>query len=305
LTLCCILFIVILPLGLISTAVVREAIALYQRIETGQINLQEPMRAIESALPMAKAYLEHFGIDTQRLTQWLTSGAVTASQLLASQAFNLGQNALHFSVMFALMLYLLFFFLRDGRQLVEAIIHVLPFGDDRERRLFAKFAEVSRATIKGTLVVGIVQGTIGGLLFWALGINSAVFWGVIMAILSIFPAIGSAVVWVPAALIFFVTGNIVKGIVLLAVGACVIGLADNFLRPLLVGRDTRMPDYLVLLSTLGGLTVFGISGLVIGPVIAALFLAVWEMFAQEYHRGETTVVLPETMSHAKKLDGDG
>jgi predicted PurR-regulated permease PerM len=147
--------------------------------------------------------------------------------------------------------------------------------------LFANFAAVSRATIKGTLVVALVQGMLGGFLFAILGINAAVLWGALMAVLSLLPAVGSAFVWVPAAGILFATGHLVKALVLLGAGIVVIGLVDNLLRPILIGRDTRLPDYLVLLSSLGGLTVFGISGLVIGPIVAALFLAVWEMFAQE------------------------
>jgi predicted PurR-regulated permease PerM len=148
--------------------------------------------------------------------------------------------------------------------------------------LFDKFAEVTRATMKGTLVVGLVQGTLGGLLFWILGLQAAIFWGVIMTLLSLLPAVGSALVWAPAAIILLATGHIVKGIILLAAGGLIIGLIDNLLRPMLVGRHTQIPDYLILLATLGGLTVFGLSGFVIGPIIAALFLAVWDMFAQEY-----------------------
>jgi predicted PurR-regulated permease PerM len=181
---------------------------------------------------------------------------------------------------------------------------MLPLGDARERQLLAKFAEVSAATIKGTLVVGLVQGALGGGLFWILGIPAPVFWGTLMAVLSVLPAVGPGLVWGPAAIILLGLGEIVKGIVLIAAGVIVIGLVDNVLRPILVGRDTQMPDYLVLLSTLGGLTVFGVSGLVIGPVIAAFFLVVWEMFAQEHAErpttgGDQTVVeVPEESSAA-------
>jgi predicted PurR-regulated permease PerM len=134
-----------------------------------------------------------------------------------------------------------------------------------------------------------VQGSLGGLLFWILGIDSPIFWGVIMTILSLLPAIGSALIWGPAAIILIATGSIVKGIILIAAGTLIIGLVDNVLRPILVGRDTKMPDFLILITTLGGLTLFGISGFVIGPIIAALFLAVWEMFIEEY--GEADDVL--------------
>jgi len=282
LTLGVILVAVILPLFLVSVAVVNEAVAFYKRLETGDLAVQEPLQALERLLTVATQYLERFGIDIQNLKQGLAGATVTVSRFLGAQALSLGQDALRLSVLFCLMLYLLFFFLRDGPQLVAAIMRALPLGPTRERRLFAHFAAVSRATIKGTIVVALVQGILGGLLFAIVGINAAVLWGALMAVLSLLPAVGSGFVWVPAAGIFFATGHIGKALMLLGAGVLVIGLVDNLLRPILIGRDTRMPDYLVLLSTLGGLTVFGISGFLIGPIIAALFLAVWDMFAQEH-----------------------
>ena len=179
------------------------------------------------------------------------------------------------------MLYLLFFFLRDGTRLLEGLVRALPLGDERERHLLGRFAEVSRATIKGTVVVGIVQGAIGGVAFAIIGLGAPVLWGVVMALLSILPAVGPSLVWLPAAIILLVNGEIVGGIALLAVGLLVIGFIDNLLRPILVGRDTRMPDYLILLSTLGGLAGFGLAGIIIGPIIAAFFLSIWQMAEAE------------------------
>ncbi|MGI9329828.1 MAG: AI-2E family transporter, partial [Gammaproteobacteria bacterium] len=158
------------------------------------------------------------------------------------------------------------------------IERAIPLPDDLERQLFIKFAEVSRATLKGTLVVGLVQGTLGGLIFAALGIQGAVFWGCVMVILSVVPAVGPGLIWLPAAIFLLATGAVTKGIILIVFGVVVIGLVDNILRPVLVGRDTQMPDYIILLSTLGGLVLVGISGFVLGPVLAALFLACWQMF---------------------------
>ncbi len=141
---------------------------------------------------------------------------------------------------------------------------------------------MSRATIKGTLVVGLVQGAIGGIAFAVLGISAPVLWGVVMALLSILPAVGTALVWLPAAIFLIVNGQIVGGVALILIGVFVIGLIDNLLRPILVGRDTRMPDYLILLSTLGGLAAFGLAGIIIGPIIAAFFLSVWHMAEKEF-----------------------
>ncbi|MDX1548487.1 MAG: AI-2E family transporter [Rhodothermales bacterium] len=282
LTVLLILVIVILPLFLVGLAVTREAVGLYQRIASGEIDLQEALRTLERAIPLADDLLGRAGVDLEQVREGLADAAVTASRYLASQALTIGQNTVRIAVMFFLMLYLLFFFLRDGERLIDAIVRALPLGDRRERLLFVKFAEVARATLKGTLVVGVVQGTLGGVLFWMLGIDAAVFWGVIMTVLSLLPAVGAAIVWAPAAVILLATGNVAKGLILAAAGTLLIGLVDNLLRPVLVGRDTKMPDYLILLSTLGGLALFGLSGFVIGPVIAALFLAVWQMFVDEY-----------------------
>jgi predicted PurR-regulated permease PerM len=145
--------------------------------------------------------------------------------------------------------------------------------------LFNRFTTVIRATVKGNVVVAIVQGLLGGLAFWFLGVHAPVLWGVVMAFLSLLPAVGSALVWVPVAIYFLITGALWHGISLIAFGVLVIGLVDNVLRQILVGKDTKMPDYVVLIATLGGMAIFGINGFVIGPVIAAMFMAVWDILA--------------------------
>jgi predicted PurR-regulated permease PerM len=290
LTLLTILVLVVVPLALVGLAMSREAIALHEQITSGAIDLRAPLRLLEDLVPRVGVHLDRLGLDVDRMAQQLSSAAVAASRFIASRTLEIGENVLRFTVLFFLMLYMLFFFLRDGSQLVAVIIRALPLGDLRERRLIAKFAEVARATIKGTLVVGLVQGALGGILFWILGIPAPVFWGAIMAVLGVLPAVGTGLVWAPAAIILLTIGQVAKGIILIVAGVLVIGLVDNLLRPILVGRDTQMPDYLVLLATLGGLTVFGISGFVIGPIIAAFFLAVWEMFVQE----QTTVDLDDS-----------
>ena len=277
-----IVFIVILPLFGIGAAVAREASGVYERIASGELDVQAPIRFIEQMLPVATEYLDEWGLNPESLKERLSNAAVGASQRVASEAWAVGQNAARFTLSFSLMLYLLFFFLRDGRSILDRVASALPLGASREERLFSKFAEVARATLKGTIVVGLVQGTLGGLIFWILGIDAAVLWGVVMTLLSFLPAVGSAVVWVPAAAILLVSGDTAKGLILIGFGTVIIGLADNILRPLLVGRDTQMPDYLVLLATVGGIALFGISGFVIGPIIAALFLTVWQMFGEEF-----------------------
>jgi predicted PurR-regulated permease PerM len=281
-TILTIIGLVVVPLFLVGVAMSREAVDLRNQITSGAVDLQAPVRFLRRITPLATDYVGGFGVDVEALVQRLSTSAVAVSQFIASSALGIGQDALRITALFFLMLYILFFFLRDGSRLVATLIRVLPLGDVRERQLLGKFAEVSLATIKGTLVVGVVQGAIGAVLFWALGIPAPIFWGTLMTIFSVLPAVGPGLIWLPAAVILLAMGHIVKGIIVIAAGVLVIGLVDNVLRPLLVGRDTQMPDYLVLLATLGGLAVFGVSGFVIGPVIAAFFLVVWEMFAQEH-----------------------
>jgi predicted PurR-regulated permease PerM len=281
-TLLTIVALVILPLGLLGLAMSREILQLNDQVREGRIDLRAPLRWLQEIVPLADQGLARVGISVDDLGQRLSSGAVAITQFLASRALALGQDVLRFAAFFFLCLYVLFFFLRDGRELVGILVRVVPLGDTRERRLLAKFGEVAFATLKGTVVVGVVQGALGGVLFWILGIPGPVFWGSVMTGLSILPAVGPGLVWGPAAIILFALGEPVRAIVMIAAGVLVIGLVDNLLRPILVGRDTQMPDYLVLLSTLGGLAMFGISGFVIGPLIAAFFLAVWEMFAEEH-----------------------
>ena len=179
------------------------------------------------------------------------------------------------------MLYVLFFLFRDGRGLARNIRSAMPLSDAYNQRLLDKFVGVVRATVKGNVVIAAIQGTIGGVTLWLLGIDAALLWGALMVFLSLLPAVGAAIVWVPIAVYLFMTGAVWEGVVLVFVGAAVIGLVDNILRPVLVGKDTRLPDYVILVSTVGGLSIFGINGFVIGPLIAALFVAGWTIFREE------------------------
>ena len=184
-----------------------------------------------------------------------------------------------FVVSFFLMLYLLFFFLRDGSELAQRLKDAIPLRTEQKRALFSKFTIVIRAMFKGTILVAALQGVLGGIIFWFLGIPAAVLWGVVMAFLSLLPAVGSALIWLPVALYLLATGAVWQGLVLITYGALVIGLVDNLLRPFLIGMDTKLPDYVVLTSTLGGIAIFGLNGFVIGPVIAAMFIATWDIFS--------------------------
>jgi predicted PurR-regulated permease PerM len=280
-TLAVVVVVVILPLALITTLLVQEASGVYERLRSGELNIGDYVRQLISASPgWLTALLARFGMtDLADVQQRLSTALLRSSQLLAGQAINVGQNTLDFIVSLFVMLYLLFFLLRDGDRLACRIEETVPLRAEQRRALIEKFTVVLRATVKGNLVVAVAQGVLGGLIFWFLGIHAPVLWGALMAVLSLLPAIGTALIWLPVAVYLLATGAVWKGIVLIGWGVLVIGLVDNILRPILVGKDIKMPDYLVLVSTLGGLAVFGVNGFVIGPVIAAMFMAAWSIFA--------------------------
>ncbi len=279
-TLLIIVLIVILPLILISATLVQEGANVYQRISSGELNIGAYFAQIMNAMPSSvHDLLTRFGVgDVLSLREKLSSLALEGSKFLASQAVNVGQNTFQFLIGMGVMLYLLFFLLRDGGHLARHSRSLIPLSEEHKLHLFRKFATVVRATVKGNIVVAATQGALGGMIFWFLGIQGALFWGVLMAFLSLLPAVGAAIIWMPVAVYFLVTGAIWQGVVLTLFGVMVIGLVDNVLRPLLVGKDTKIPDYVILVSTLGGLAVFGLNGFVIGPLFAALFIACWDLF---------------------------
>ncbi|HEX5094185.1 MAG TPA: AI-2E family transporter [Burkholderiales bacterium] len=281
LTLLAIVVIVIVPVAFVASTSLQELQAARAKFQAGNLGLGGYLERMQALLPDWLTHqLDELGLtDLSELREKLAGALSRAAQFVAARALIIGENAFAFILGFFIMLYLLFFLLRDGRALALRVRDAIPLQAELQTMLAMKFAEVVRATIKGSVVVALVQGALGGLIFWVLGIHAAVLWAVVMALLALVPAVGAGLIWAPAALYLLATGDVWRGIVLIGFGVFVIGLVDNILRPILVGKSTRMPDYLVLISTLGGISVLGVSGLVTGPLIAALFIAVWQVVA--------------------------
>jgi|GEM_PF-94279 len=285
-----ILLIVIIPVILITGALVQEMLLVYKRLDTGELDIGAYFEQIINKLPpTVKSMLGPLGMgDISTISEKLSDFAVTAGQFLTRKAVSIGSNTFQFIIGLGVMLYLLFFLLRDGQKLTRRISVLVPLSDEQKSHLFIKFTQVVRATVKGNIAVAAIQGTLGGIIFWFLGIQGALFWGVLMTVLSLLPAVGASLIWAPVAIYFVSEGNYANAIILAAFGTFVIGLIDNLLRPILVGKDTKIPDYLILISTLGGLSIFGLNGFVIGPLITAMFMACWALFPQameqqDYH----------------------
>jgi predicted PurR-regulated permease PerM len=280
-TLMVVVVMVMLPAAVITAMLLQEAFGVYTRTQSGELNFTRYAQQIMDALPAwATGLLDRFGLTSLRAVQEkFTAGLTKGFQFFMTQALNIGQNAFNFVVSIFIMLYLLFFLLRDGAELAERIRVVVPLESALQRNLATKFATVVRATVKGNVVVAVVQGALGWLAFWILGIDGALLWGVVMALLSLLPAVGAGLIWLPVAIYVLVTGPVWQGVLLIVYGVLVIGLVDNVLRPILVGKETKLPDYVVLISTLGGLVIFGLNGFVLGPLIAAMFIAMWDVVA--------------------------
>jgi predicted PurR-regulated permease PerM len=266
---------VLIPVSLTALAVAQEAANLARDLEAGKIDTESTLLWLEERVPLLSGLLDRFEIDITRFREGISAAAIASGRWVAGNAVAIGQNTLQFFLHFFVMLYLLFFFIKDGGSILLTVARVLPLDMELQESLRTRFANVARATLKGTFLISAIQGLIGGVAFWALDIRAAVLWGVVMALFALIPAVGPPIIWLPAAIVLVASGELVKGLILILIGAIVIGLVDNLLRPVLVGRDARLPDYIILLTTLGGIAAFGLSGVLIGPIIAALFFTVW------------------------------
>jgi predicted PurR-regulated permease PerM len=281
LTMLVVLLVVVLPFVLITVSLAKEATNLFQLLQSGEVNPARYLRGVFDALPeWMGSVLDYFGITNfDKLQAGVSTLLSQGTQFIATQALTIGQFTFDFVANLFITLYLAFFLIRDGDHVLHLIRKGTPLSDGHKRELGLKFTTVIRATVKGNLLVAALQGALGGLAFWVLGIGAPVLWAVLMAFLSLLPAVGAGLVWVPVAIYLLLQGALWQSLALAAWGVLVIGLVDNLLRPVLVGRDTRMPDYVVLITTLGGMAAMGINGFVVGPAIAAMFVAVWHIYS--------------------------
>jgi predicted PurR-regulated permease PerM len=285
-TLVLLLVLVIVPLVMLAGAVANEAQRVNETILPRLQRLVDEPGEFERRLRPLLRYDFIRPYRTQILTK--TGELVGGAGVFVFAALSATTRATAtFIFQFVVLMYTMFFFLIDGPALLAAVLGYVPLGASDKQRMLERFVSVTRA--------------LAGVAFWAAGIEGAIFWGAIMTVLSIIPGIGAAIVWVPAAIILMATDQIWTGLGLALFCALVVGSVDNVLRPALVGRDTRMHELLIFFSTLGGLLLFGAMGFILGPILAALFVTVWEMFGVAF-RSElaepavTTSALPTPSS---------
>jgi len=292
-TLLLLLVLVMAPLLMVLGAAANEALRVNETWRPRLLQLVDEPGEFETRLRALPGYDRIAPYRQQILTKvGELLGGTGAFLVVALSATTRATAVLIFQ--FVVMLYTMFFFLTDGPRLLQGVLTYLPLTEADKQRMLGKFVSVTRATLKGTVLIGMAQGILEGLAFWAVGIEGPIFWGAVMTVLSIIPGIGAALVWVPAAIILVATGQLWQGIVLAAFSALVVGSVDNVLRPRLVGHDTQMHELLIFFSTLGGLILFGAMGFIVGPILAALFVTAWEIFGTAFRTELVEPAQPET-----------
>jgi predicted PurR-regulated permease PerM len=298
-TLLLLLFIVLIPMVVLTGIFVGQAVNVGQSIVPLVAQFVKEPSELGNWLHGLPYWDELMPYENQ-LRAKAAESIEAAGSLLVGGLSSLAVGTANFLFMALVFSYTLFFFLLDGGKVVHAILFYLPLEDRDERLMLDKFTSVSQAMVKGTLLIGLLQGTLAGIAFGVAGVGNAVFWGTVMAVLSIVPGIGSAVVWIPASLVLIFQGSIAAGVGLMLFCAIVVGSIDNLLRPVLVGKDTNMHELMIFFGTLGGLFTFGMSGLLIGPLIASLFLTLWELYGVAFKD-----MLPEVGSRSSATASPG
>lgn len=295
-TILIVILLVLLPLGGLLGIITAQAIKVGQSITPWvqkQISEPDTLSGLRDIIPFYDQIEPYQELIYKRAGEMV--GTVSSYLINSLSAVTMG--TVNFFFMMFILLYTMFFFLMDGNKLLVKILYYIPLEDQDERRILEKFTSVTSATLKGTAIIGILQGSLAGFAFFLVGIPSAIFWGAIMAVLSIIPSIGSALIWGPAVIILAVSGSYVKAIGLFIFCGLIVGSMDNLLRPRLVGKDTQMHELLILFGTLGGIAMFGIVGLIIGPILAALFVTVWEIYGTVFRE-----ILPSVGEVSREME---
>ena len=274
-----------LSLILISLLVIMPSIAILGLIGNELINFinssenysfEQYFKMIPSE-SIINQFIAWSGLNINDLTEKADDFLISASKMLYQSVSTISANIINFFVSLFIFVYLSFFFLRDGEKILQHCMDAFPMKNEDESYLLNEFQKTTRATIKGTVIVALAQGFLGYLTLILIGVNGALIWGAVMALLGIIPAVGTILVWLPIALVLFLNGEIMNASLLIFSGVFIIGMIDNLLRPILISKETKMPDYLILLTTIGGISIFGITGFIVGPIIASLFISIWSL----------------------------
>lgn len=276
-----ILLLIIIPFTLIIVLLGREIMASYESVTSNGDFYQKNVEPIVRMVQSSPLY-EPLGLSQVLSRENFTQYSQQMGEVLLSFIQSAYLSVAHVFLMIFAIFFSLYYFFIDGSDFVRRIMYISPLRDSDESLLVQKFVSISRSTIKGTFVVSFLQGLVGGMVFYIAGVSSPAIWGIAMMFLSLIPMLGSSIVWFPAGIIMLTLGNVWQGTFILAAGFAIISLLDNILKPALVGKDAQLHPLLILFATLGGLALFGLSGFIVGPIIVALFVSMWEIYGVEF-----------------------
>ncbi len=267
---------ILAPITLITLALVNQLSGLIHNLQASIPSLLDPNS--QTTGPLIRWLGQYVNVEQVLSEEYIIERLKGMSGAIAGRTIGLVGGLIGGIVQVFFIIFTMYYLFRDGDRIVGALPDVLPLEHTQSEEIFARTRDVIAASVYGVLVIAIVQGTLGGLMFWVLGVPSAVVWAVVMTFLSMIPMMGSFLVWVPAAIYLAAAGHWTRAIILVAWGVLVIGTVDNLLRPKLVGEKTRLHELLIFFSVLGGLQVFGVLGIVLGPVVLAITLALLDVF---------------------------
>jgi predicted PurR-regulated permease PerM len=294
-----VIILILLPVTFITVAVVRE-------LSQAAAAFQQPDQSWSLPTPAGVTWIfdrvgQYVDLDREAARKFVAERMQTWGAALAGSTLVVIGGAVGAIVQTVLVVFTLFYFFRDGERIRHSGYEMMPLKRAQWHDIITRTRDVIGATVYGVLVISAIQGTLGTLIFWALGLPSPLLWGVVMFFLSMIPMAGAFLVWMPAALYLALTGAFIKAGILVAWGIVVIGSIDNFLSPRLVGQRTRLHELLIFFAVLGGLEVFGVLGLVLGPVVVAITLALIEMARQAGRPPAETLAEPTVIERQARL----
>lgn len=282
-TICIILIIFLIPALVISYMVFQQTLALYHSTEKEVATILDKIKyALEHRGDYSIIqFIESYGIDLQAE---ITKTLRTVSGYITSEIGSITKGTIIIGGQLLIMLYALYYFLKDGESILKKILELSPLDNKSDRLIYKRFTSVIKAALKGSLLVSIIQGVIAGIIFWIAGVSSPLFWGLVMVMLAVLPAVGPGLLAFPAGVILIITGQVWQGIFVLVFGVVFISIIDDLLRSYLVGKDSQIHPLLIFISIIGGLLIFGPTGFVIGPVVTSIMLTLWSMYEKQYRK---------------------
>ena len=279
------ILLVIGPLSALVGLVIAQAVEVTQSVGPWvqeHISNPDEFSILIEKLPFADRIPSSLFPDREKLIEVAGNAVQGAGSTLVDGLAAAGRGTATFLIQVFIFLYAVFYFLISGRETLDWILYLSPLESDDEALIIERFLSVTRATLRGSILIGGIQGTLVGLGFAVAGVPGAAFWGTIVVVLSVIPGAGAPIVWIPATLWLYATGESTAAILLALGCGLIVGSIDNVLRPRLVGSDARMSDLMILISTLGGILFFGPVGFIVGPIVAAVFVTFWDMYGRAF-----------------------